>query len=222
MSWSWSHTVDGLMNAQANLELLPLVKLQEILAEWLAYDAGIVKEKQKIVDDLLDEEEREIEAIAKALDAEEITPGEHDLQVASAKEYTVTQTKRELMRYHPSASMDAFDADVYKKELKRIRKENREFIHTLVLSSPYGCGAYASDPQQTMRQARRDATDSVRRSLAESIWSRMEELATCTNGGWEAYCCPFGCGPHMVSFSSLAERREEALEKARAARKKKT
>ncbi len=36
--------------------------------------------------------------------------------------------------------------------------------------------------------------------LADFIWEKMEALATCTNGGWEAHCCPFGCGCHMVPF----------------------
>jgi len=36
--------------------------------------------------------------------------------------------------------------------------------------------------------------------LAEFVWERMEEQATCTNGGWQAWACPFGCGPHLVSF----------------------
>lgn len=37
-------------------------------------------------------------------------------------------------------------------------------------------------------------------ALAESIWERAVELGHCTNGGWEAWCCPFGCGCHTVSF----------------------
>jgi hypothetical protein len=41
--------------------------------------------------------------------------------------------------------------------------------------------------------------------LDEFIWKNMEELATCTNGGWEAYCCPHGCGPHMVPFGPERE-----------------
>lgn len=41
--------------------------------------------------------------------------------------------------------------------------------------------------------------------LADFIWEKMEEQATCTNGGWEAWCCPFGCGCHMVPFSEEEE-----------------
>lgn len=34
--------------------------------------------------------------------------------------------------------------------------------------------------------------------LAENVWSRMSEFATCDNGGFNAYACPDGC--HTVSF----------------------
>ena len=37
--------------------------------------------------------------------------------------------------------------------------------------------------------------------LINEIWEKASELATCTNGGWEAWMCPFGCGCHMVPFS---------------------
>ena len=37
--------------------------------------------------------------------------------------------------------------------------------------------------------------------LADYICERMEEYATCTNGGHYAYACPSGCGCHLVSFS---------------------
>lgn len=36
--------------------------------------------------------------------------------------------------------------------------------------------------------------------LNDWTWDRIERLAICTNGGFEAHCCPFGCGCHMVSF----------------------
>lgn len=37
-------------------------------------------------------------------------------------------------------------------------------------------------------------------TLAEEIWERMEALATCDNGGWNAWACPYGCGCHTVPF----------------------
>lgn len=40
-------------------------------------------------------------------------------------------------------------------------------------------------------------------ALAEYVWERMKEQATCDNGGFNAWCCPYGCGCHTVSFSEL-------------------
>lgn len=40
-----------------------------------------------------------------------------------------------------------------------------------------------------------------RRRLADQIWERMEKLRTCTNGGHQAWACPFGCGCHLIPFS---------------------
>ncbi len=36
--------------------------------------------------------------------------------------------------------------------------------------------------------------------MIDWIWEKARDLSTCTNGGWEAWLCPFGCGCHMVSF----------------------
>jgi len=35
-------------------------------------------------------------------------------------------------------------------------------------------------------------------SIADLIWDRMSEQATCDNGGFNAWACPYGC--HTVSF----------------------
>lgn len=32
----------------------------------------------------------------------------------------------------------------------------------------------------------------------DALWERVEALATCDNGGWNAWVCPFGC--HTVPF----------------------
>jgi len=36
--------------------------------------------------------------------------------------------------------------------------------------------------------------------LADAIWEKASAFRTCTNGGHEAWLCPFGCGCHMVPF----------------------
>ena len=37
--------------------------------------------------------------------------------------------------------------------------------------------------------------------LAQFVWDRMSSFSTCTSGGHFAYACPYGCGPHLVSFN---------------------
>ena len=77
-------------------------------------------------------------------------------------------------------AISQFDLEVYTTELKALRKKCRE-------------------------DERRLGKNFWREALANDIWPWMEDLATCTNGGWSAWCCPFGCSGHMVSFSSQEE-----------------
>ena len=48
--------------------------------------------------------------------------------------------------------------------------------------------------------------------LADFIWEQASELATCDNGGFNAWMCPSGCGCHCVSFSPPAEPENEELD----------
>lgn len=41
--------------------------------------------------------------------------------------------------------------------------------------------------------------------LAEFIYEQSEQFSTCTNGGWEAWCCPHGCGSHQLPFDLLED-----------------
>ena len=36
--------------------------------------------------------------------------------------------------------------------------------------------------------------------LPDLIWEQASEQATCDNGGFNAWMCPHGCGPHCVTF----------------------
>lgn len=44
-------------------------------------------------------------------------------------------------------------------------------------------------------------------TLADDVWTLASEYATCTNGGHEAYMCPYGCGCHMVPFGEPTKER---------------
>lgn len=44
--------------------------------------------------------------------------------------------------------------------------------------------------------------------LADYIWERMSDAATCDNGGFNAWACPSGC--HTVSFSFPKEEHDDS------------
>ncbi len=45
-----------------------------------------------------------------------------------------------------------------------------------------------------------ESLDMKAEALIEDIWLKASEQRTCTNGGHEAWLCPYGCGPHLVGF----------------------
>ncbi len=48
--------------------------------------------------------------------------------------------------------------------------------------------------------------------LAEKIYELAERLSTCTNGAWEAWCCPHGCTMHMLPWGELDPETGELVE----------
>ena len=49
-----------------------------------------------------------------------------------------------------------------------------------------------------------EAVNMIRNGFREGIdryiWENASEFATCDNGGFNAWLCPYGCGPHCVPF----------------------
>ena len=45
-----------------------------------------------------------------------------------------------------------------------------------------------------------DQADMDDGQLATAIWTHAEANATCDNGGFNAWLCPYGCSPHCVPF----------------------
>jgi len=41
--------------------------------------------------------------------------------------------------------------------------------------------------------------------LSDVVWDRASELSLCTNGGWLAHLCPYGCGCHMSPFDTVED-----------------
>lgn len=76
----------------------------------------------------------------------------------------------------------------------------------------FGIGFHADLDSAKYETALADAKTKPSEGLAEDIWEKTSEFATCTNGGHESWCCPFGCTCHMVPFDDLkvkAEREKE-------------
>lgn len=57
--------------------------------------------------------------------------------------------------------------------------------------------------ERAIARAKRQGAELGYDKLAADIWNWSSDLATCTNGGWEAWVCPFGC--HLLPFSVEVE-----------------
>lgn len=62
----------------------------------------------------------------------------------------------------------------------------------------------ATDPidfdERKYNRALKYAKEQDAETLADFIWEKASEQATCDNGGFNAWLCPYGCGCHTVSF----------------------
>lgn len=63
-----------------------------------------------------------------------------------------------------------------------------------------------------IQKARKLIRKGMREYVESDIWDAMSEFATCDNGGFNAWCCPFGC--HKVPFDNIRDEEERAREKA--------
>jgi hypothetical protein len=57
--------------------------------------------------------------------------------------------------------------------------------------------------ERAIARAKRQSESLGYDKLATDIWNWSSELATCTNGGWDAWVCPFGC--HLLPFGVEVE-----------------
>jgi len=64
-------------------------------------------------------------------------------------------------------------------------------------------GEHDFNPRKYRREIRR-AYSLIRRGhiegMKQKIWGLSSDHATCDNGGWNAWLCPWGCGCHTVPF----------------------
>lgn len=106
------------------------------------------------------------------------------------------------MAWEWSHTPEAYEAA--KLNMQELDRETREIIAAEWIGTPKDeFGGYGFSIDMDMKRYWK-ATCRVKRwtdeRLNEFIWWNMVNLATCTNGGYEAYCCPHGCGPHLVPF----------------------
>ena len=57
--------------------------------------------------------------------------------------------------------------------------------------------------EEKYEAALKEAKELSSDELADYIWTRMSEAATCDNGGYNAWACPSGC--HTIPFSDEEE-----------------
>jgi len=77
----------------------------------------------------------------------------------------------------------------YKQRIEVL--ENKAFAEDRILDLPYKWEAVYDHWLKRTRKIPHDI-------LVDQIWDWMEDLATCDNGGFNAWCCPHGC--HEVPF----------------------
>lgn len=106
------------------------------------------------------------------------------------------------MSWEWSHSAEAYDAVE-----TNIRSQPREWLEIVYAEwrASQGKGGAFTDQFDERKYGRalafakrEDVSDEL---LMESIIGWTNELRTCTNGGWMAHCCPFGC--HMVPFDAV-------------------
>ena len=57
-----------------------------------------------------------------------------------------------------------------------------------------------SDAAMIFAEAVNMIRNGFREGIDRYIWENASEFATCDNGGFNAWLCPYGCGPHCVPF----------------------
>jgi len=101
-----------------------------------------------------------------------------ELITIRAEWYALTDRERDC---------NAFSAGRYHRACRYLQKRYRRAI-----------GANGNPRLQTVSE--------FCETLSNEIWEKAENLANCTNGGFSAWVCPYGCGPHLVSFSRPDEK----------------
>jgi hypothetical protein len=121
------------------------------------------------------------------------------------------ETKGKTMSWEWSHTSDALEIarqNVHNRGLKTLRVIWSEW--QAYTGDGSSCSTSEFDAEK-YKAAMKQSKGIPKDALADAIWERMEQFRTCTNGGHEAWACPFGC--HTVPFSTFSERMAEARER---------
>ena len=66
----------------------------------------------------------------------------------------------------------------------------------VLITSPFQDGRY----EFAVKCAKELAKATGKNVLADAVWERAEEQATCDNGGYSPHMCPYHCGCHTVEW----------------------
>lgn len=99
------------------------------------------------------------------------------------------------------------------ENLSTLDRETLEIIFAEWRAAQWKHGAIApvspGFSERKYKRALKHAKTMAHDTLVEFIWEKASEFATCDNGGFEAWMCPHGCGPHCVSFSPPEEDQDD-------------
>jgi hypothetical protein len=99
--------------------------------------------------------------------------------------------------------------DAYANAYANVRKLDRKALVTIFAEwQAYGPGNETNDfDEQAYGKAIKNSSIMSDEQLQEHVWERMSEHATCDNGGFNAWACPYGC--HTVPFDPTTKGEDE-------------
>lgn len=103
---------------------------------------------------------------------------------------------------HTAEAYEDARKNLYRLSRKKLREIWAEWKVYRFMDDESGTGGWDTGVYD---EALKEAAELTKKAsykdiLADDIWEWMSELATCDNGGHNAWTCPYGCGCHTVIF----------------------
>lgn len=98
--------------------------------------------------------------------------------------------------------------EAYQNVMDNIAKQDRNFLVVCFAEwEAYDKSEVGNFNNQAYERGLANSADLSNDVLAGHIWDKALEQKICTNGGHEAWVCPWGC--HLVSFDNEEEEEQE-------------